>query len=406
MRIRAFRPLRPVPEHVARVASVPYDVVDLPEARALVVDNTISFLRVTRPDVDLADGVDSSSERAYEQAASSFLEFRRQHVLVREPCDSLYVYRLCAGGHEQHGIAACCHIDEYENGTIRKHERTKPHHENDRARLISALGAQTGPVLLAYRHRPSIRARIRAVEHGEPLFDFTSADGVRHTVWRVSEPGPLVRAFQEVPAAYIADGHHRTAGAVRVGRARSAANPAHTGAEPYNWFLSVLFSADQLRVLPYNRCVRDLNGHDVDSFLAELGRCAVVQVGAPAGPSGPGTASMYLDKTWYGLTWTAPPSADLLARLDVSWLQAQVLGPILGIEDPRQDDRIEFLGGSRGTRVLSERVDSGRAAVAFSMYPTSVSDLLDVADGGRIMPPKSTWFEPKLRSGLFVHTLS
>lgn len=405
MKLEPFRALRPQSDYAARVASVPYDVVDTEEACALGGQEPCSFLHVTRPEIDLAAGARPESPEAYAKAAENFERLQREGVLVREPAPVLYVYRQRMGTHVQHGLVGCCHIDAYENGVIRRHERTKPQHEDDRARLIDRLGANTGPIFLTYRGRPEIDALVRESETRAPLFEFTASDGVAHTVWRVREPGPLAAAFEAVPACYIADGHHRAAGAVRVGKARRAANPGHTGSEPYNWFLSVLFPASQLQILPYNRCVRDLNGLSATAFLAEVGRCVSLTEGVAPVPSVPHHAAMYLGGTWYGLSWSVEPGAAVPESLDVGVLQDRILAPILGIDDPRTNERISFVGGPRGIESLCRIVDGGAAAVAFSMFPTSVEQLLSVADSGAVMPPKSTWFEPKLRSGLFVHTL-
>jgi uncharacterized protein (DUF1015 family) len=309
------------------------------------------------------------------------------------------------GDHVQIGIAALCHIDDYEAGLIKKHEKTRRDKEDDRTRLIGTLSADTGPVFLTYRDQPAVDRIVHDAKQHSPLIDFTAPDGIRHTVWRIEHPTSLVEAFGHVPCAYVADGHHRTASAVRVGKERRAANPQHTGTEEYNWFLAVLFPATQLRILPYNRCVHDLRGHTPATFLTALaGAGFTIEDTSSTAPTAPGEVRMFLANQWHRVAWTPDPLADPISRLDVTVLQDRVLAPLLGIADPRTSKRIDFIGGIRGTGELEQRVKDGRAAIAFSMYPTTVDQLMDIADAGAIMPPKSTWFEPKLRSGLFIHT--
>ncbi|MBN1673672.1 MAG: DUF1015 domain-containing protein [Kiritimatiellae bacterium] len=407
MRISAFRALRPPAELAAQVAAPPYDVLDVAEAKALAQPGNASFLHITRPEVDLPADLASDSDQAYAKAQENFRRFREEGRLVREEQSCVYVYRQRMADHVQHGVVVRCHIEDYERDVIRRHERTKPQHENDRARLIAALRAHTGPVFMTYKPEPGLDRAVAGVEAGAPLFDFVAPDGIAHTVWRVPGGEPFVSAFDRVAACYIADGHHRAAGAVRVGRAERAANPAHTGHEPYNWFLAALFPADQLLILPYNRCVSSLNGLTKAGFLDRLAEHVAVAADGPGAPREPGRVGMYLGGVWYELSLPLADGAalDPLAALDVSVLQARVLDPILGIADPTRDPRIDFVGGIRGPAELVRRVDSGRAAVAFALYPTRIDQLLAVADAGRNMPPKSTWFEPKLRSGLLVHTL-
>jgi uncharacterized protein (DUF1015 family) len=325
-------------------------------------------------------------------------------VLVREAVPTIYLYRQQMGDHVQTGVVAVCHIEDYESDIIRKHEKTRKDKEDDRTRLIGTLRADTGPVFLTYRGRPEIDALVAAQTAQQPAVDYVAPDGIRHTLWRMQENDRLVQEFARVPLAYVADGHHRSASAARVGRELREANPNHTGAEDYNWFLCVLFPADQLRILPYNRVVGDLSGHSPEEFLAKVRGIFDVTESAPASPSAPENVSMFFAGRWIGLSWKADPSADPVSRLDVSVLQDRLLAPVLGIDDPRTSKRVDFVGGIRGTKELEERVASGRAVVAFSMYPTTVDQLIDIADAGQIMPPKSTWFEPKLRSGLFIHT--
>lgn len=403
MRIHPFSPLSPPPALAAQVAAVPYDVVDTDEARALAADNPNSFLHVTRPDIDLPAGAAAAEQ--YVRGRDQLARFVKVGTLVRSGSDSFYIYRQRLGAHSQSGLVACCHIEDYEQAVIKKHEHTRPDKEEDRAQHIRALDAQTGPVLLAYRDAEPVNTLVAAAEAADPLFDFAADDGVQHTVWLVPDSQAMTAAFEPVPAAYIADGHHRAASAAKVGAERRSQNAEDTGDEHYHRFLAVLFPASQLNVLAYNRVVKDLNGHAPGALLNVAEIAFDVSSGADPEPDGPGDIRMYLDGEWYQLQPRDVPADDPVAMLDVSVLQDQLLAPVLGIDDPRTSTRIEFVGGSRGVAALTESVDAGRAAVAFSMYPTSVDQLMAVADRGDVMPPKSTWFEPKLRSGLFVHTL-
>ncbi len=384
---------------------MPYDVVDRAEAAALAAGNPRSLLHVDRAEIDLPPETDPYSDAVYAKALENFSRLQEEGVLVRETGRVVYLYQQIMGNHVQTGIAALCHIDDYENNLIKKHEKTRKDKEDDRTRLIGTLSADTGPVFLTYRGREAIDRFVNEGKRATPLYDFTAPDGIRHTVWRIERAGELVDDFGRVPCAYVADGHHRTASAVRVGKERRAANPRHTGNEEYNWFLAVLFPGSQLRILPYNRCVQDLNGRREEELVEGL-KAGGFQVEAADGgtPPGPGEVRMYLGGKWLRVAWTPDAAADPIARLDVTVLQERVLAPLLGVDDPRTSKRIEFIGGIRGTGELERRVKEGRAAVAFSMYPTTVEQLMDIADAGAIMPPKSTWFEPKLRSGLFIHT--
>ena len=404
LKVRAFQGLSPKPELAAQVACVPYDVVNREEAAALAAGNPVSLMHVDRAEIGLPTETDPYSEIVYATAKKNLDGLVSSGALVREPGPTIYLYRQQMGDHVQTGMAAVCHIDDYENDIIRKHEKPRKDKEDDRTRLIGTLGADTGPVFLTYRGRPEIDALVAAQTSLPPDVDFVAPDGIRHTLWKMRETSPLAEAFAKVPLAYVADGHHRSASAARVGRERRAANPNHTGDEEYNWFLCVLFPADQLRILPYNRVVNDLNGHTPEEFLAKASKIFEITVGAPASPSAPGHVSMFFGGQWIGLSWKADPSADPVARLDVSVLQDRLLAPVLGIDDPRTSKRVDFVGGIRGTQELEDRVKTGQAAVAFSMFPVTVDQLMDIADAGQIMPPKSTWFEPKLRSGLFIHT--
>ena len=404
LRVRAFQGLSPKPELAADVACVPYDVVNLEEAAAMTTGNPNSLMHVDRAEIDLPPETDPYSDIVYSTAKKNLDGLVSSGVLVREPAPTIYLYRQQMGDHVQTGVAAVCHIDDYENDIIRKHEKTRKDKEDDRTRLIATLGADTGPVFLTYRGLPDIDALVAGQTSLAPAVDFEAPDGIRHSLWKVKETGLLEQAFANVPLAYVADGHHRSASAARVGRERRAANSNHTGTEDYNWFLCVLFPADQLRILPYNRIVTDLNGHSGEEFLAKVRESFDISENAPASPAKPGHVSMFFEGRWMGLSWKTDPSADPVSRLDVSVLQDRLLAPILGIDDPRTSKRIDFVGGIRGTPELEERVKNGRGAVAFSMFPVTVDQLMDIADAGQIMPPKSTWFEPKLRSGLFIHT--
>lgn len=404
LKVRAFQGLSPKPELAADVACVPYDVVNRAEAAALTAGNPNSLMHVDRAEIDLPPETDPYSDIVYATAKSNLEALVASGALIRESAPTIYLYRQQMGDHIQTGVAAVCHIDDYENDVIRKHEKTRKDKEDDRTRLIGTIGADTGPVFLTYRGRPEIDALVTAETALPPAVDFVAPDGIRHSLWRMQENAPLTREFSKIPLAYVADGHHRSASAARVGRERRAANPNHNGTEEYNWFLCVLFPADQLRILPYNRVVNDLNGHKPEEFLAKVREIFDVKEAAPATPTAPGQVSMFFGGRWLGLSWKAENDADPVSRLDVSVLQDRLLAPVLGIDDPRTSKRIDFVGGIRGTKELEERVTSGRAAVAFSMYPVTVDQLMDIADAGQIMPPKSTWFEPKLRSGLFIHT--
>jgi uncharacterized protein (DUF1015 family) len=389
----AFAALRPTPDTVARVAAVPYDVVNTDEARALAGDEPLSFLRVSRTYI--------YADEVYQRAADNFDRLRRAAPLVVEASPSLYVYRLHMDAHVQTGVAGCFSVDEYARDLIKKHEKTRPDKEDDRTRHILTLRAQTGPVFLTYRGSTSVDAIVDDVCAGSPLFDFTAVDGVRHVVWRATEAQALrlVAAFAAVPALYIADGHHRAASAWRTHQQLAAEGPGE-----HERFLAVAFPDQQMQVLPYNRVVRDLHGQTAEAFRAALATRVTLREGGPATPDRKGLVAMYLGGGWSTLDFGPTPAATSVeASLDVSRLQEAVLGPLLGIEDVRTDKRIDFVGGIRGTGALERLVDSGQFAVAFSHYPVSVDDLMRVSDAGGIMPPKSTWFEPKLRDGVLSH---
>ncbi len=403
MRIRAFQGLVPQPALAPEVACVPYDVVNTTEAAALAADKPRSLLHVDRAEIDLPGGTDPHADVVYAKANENFLKLQRDGVLGRESGPSLYVYQQQMGAHTQRGLVAVCHVEDYDAELIKKHEKTRRDKEDDRTRLIDTLSANTGPVFLTYRDEAAVTALVDAKVKEQPIHDFTAPDGIRHTVWRVTGGEEWIKAFGRVPVTYIADGHHRAASAARVARLRRERNPGHTGNEDYNWFLCVLFPASELKILPYNRIAFDLNGRTADAFLAEVKARFGLKDNAAPTPTAVGEVSMYLGGKWYGLRCAADANADPVARLDVSVLQDKLLAPLLGIDDPRTSKRVDFVGGIRGTGELVKRVDAD-GGVAFSLYPVTIAQLMDIADAGQIMPPKSTWFEPKLRSGFFIHT--
>ena len=405
--IRAFRALRPRPDLAARVASYPYDVLSSDEARELARGNDLSYLHVVKPEIDLPPDVGLYDDRVYAQGAKNLRRFMAEGVLIREAEPRLYVYQQRMGDHVQDSVVAACSCQEYADGLIKKHEFTRKDKEDDRTRHTSELNAND-PVFLTYRTRAEIDAIVATVKQDEPVYDFVADDGFGHTVWVVPAglTEPLITAFRQVPALYVADGHHRAASGARVGLERKAANPRHTGDEPYNYFMAAVFPADQLRIMDYNRVVKDLNGRTPEAFLAEIAGKFTVTADTPAKPEKPDQFGMYLGGRWYRLEAKpgSYPDDDPVKSLDVAILQENLLAPILGIADPRTDKRIDFVGGIRGIGELEKRVNAGWA-VAFALHPTSLNQLMAVADSGQVMPPKSTWFEPKLRSGLLVRTL-
>jgi uncharacterized protein (DUF1015 family) len=407
MRLHPFRALRPPPAIAGEVAAVPYDVVNREEAAALAAGNPQSFLHVGRPDIDLPADTDPYDARVYAQGRAALDAFLADGTLVRDGEPALYLYRLIMDGRQQVGIVGCVHVDDYEHDLIRKHEKTRKDKEDDRTRHVLTLNAHAEPVFLAYRPVAAVDALVAAATSAAPLYDFTAPDGVRHSLWKVAPADALVRAFAAVPLSYVADGHHRSASAWRAGKERRAANPQHTGDEEYNWFLAVLFPSDQLHILPYNRLVKDLNGLTPEQFRAKLGGLGRVERTTDPVPPVAGSFCVYLPGGWWRVTidQATIDARDPIGSLDVSLLQERVLTPLLGVGDPRTDKRIDFVGGIRGTGELERRVDSGEMAVGFSMHPTTMDQLLAVSDAGAIMPPKSTWFEPKLRSGLLVHEM-
>ncbi len=400
--VRPFCAIRPRPELAADIASVPYDVVNTDEARALAQGKPNSFLHVSRGEIDLPAATSPYADEVYTRAWETFEAFRSS-VLVQDRAPRLYVYRLRMGDHTQTGVAGAFSIDEYRRGLIVRHERTRKDKEDDRTRHITELRAQTGPVLLTFRDTSAATAAIDTVTSGTPLYDFVADDGVAHTVWQADEAqaAALQSALADVPQLYIADGHHRAASAARAQEALGA-EPDEEGA----FVLAVAFPDSQMRILPYHRVVKDLNGHIPEAFLTVLSQRFPMVAGAPT-PSRKGECGVFIRGKWYTLTLgdDSTDASDPIATLDVSRLQDQVLAPVLGIEDPRTDARIDFVGGIRGTAELERLVNTKKAEVAFSMYPVTLVELMAIADAGAIMPPKSTWFEPKLRDGLLIHEI-
>jgi uncharacterized protein (DUF1015 family) len=406
MQLRPFPALRPAtPDLARRIASLPYDVMDTEEARAMAAGNPDCFLHVVRSEIDLPVDTDSHADIVYRQARAALDALAQDGRLVQEREPSLYVYRQTMGQHRQTAVVACCRIDDYANNVILKHEKTRKDKEDDRTHHILATNANTGQVFLTYADDPAIDGLVAAETAHPPLYDFTAVDGIGHTVWKVTDAATLLAAFGTVPRAYIADGHHRSAASYRAGLERRAGDPNHTGSEEYNGFMACLFPASQLRILPYNRLLLSLNGLTPEQLLAEVSKRFDVSPTSAQAPAAPRASHLYLAGRWHRLAWKVDADASPVARLDVSVLQDRLLAPVLGIVDPRTDQRIAFVGGVRGTDELVRKVDGGQAAAAFSMYPTTVAEMMAIADAGQIMPPKSTWFEPKLRSGLLVHRL-
>ena len=400
-----FAALRPAPAAAAEVAAVPYDVVSTEEARALAAGNPLSFLHVSRPEIDLPPGADPHGPEVYQLAARNFDKLKTAAPLLVEDAPAFYIYRLTMGSHTQSGVAACFSIDEYDRGLIKKHEKTRPDKEDDRTRHMLAIRAQTGPVFLTYRASAAVDAVVARAIKRKPLFNITAADGVRHEVWRADarDHQAIVEGFAAIRALYIADGHHRAASAARARRAplqKAEGTRQKAEGDEADRVLAVAFPDNQMQVLPYNRVVKDLHGLTAAEFLASLKRRLTVRDGGPATPSRKGEIAIYLAGQWH--TIVMPAAA---VSLDVDLLQTTILEPILGIDDVRTDKRIDFVGGIRGTGELERLVDSGDFAVAFSLFPVSVDDLMRIADSGGIMPPKSTWFEPKLRDGLLSHLI-
>jgi uncharacterized protein (DUF1015 family) len=410
--IQPFRALRPPKNLAEKVAALPYDVMNVAEAREMAADNRYSFLHVSRPEIDLPAEIDCHDEPVYLQGQKNLADFIQQQVLIQDIQDCYYVYRQKMGGIMQTGLVVCASVDDYQSGVIKKHEHTRPDKEDDRVKHIDYLDANDEPVFYISRSCGEVEGIIEGVTNGPPEYDFISSDGVGHTVWIITDTiliSRLTELFAAIPNLYVADGHHRSAAAGRVRELRKENDPAHTGREEYNFFLTVIFPENQLNIMPYNRVVKDLNGQSPVELITQLkSHFDIVPAAQPVVPEKRHHYGMYLDGAWYHLhaRGTIVNEADTVDRLDVSILQNNVLAPLLGIHNPRTDKRIHFVGGIRGNDELVRLVDSGEYAVAFSLYPTSIRELIELADQDQIMPPKSTWFEPKLRSGLFIHKLS
>lgn len=410
--IKPFFCIRPEANVAHRVAALPYDVYNRSEAKAVASKDSLSFLNIDRAESQFPDDVDTYADCVYAKAAELLNARIADGTFVSDTTENYYIYELTMDGRTQTGIVACASIDDYLNNVIKKHENTRADKEEDRIRHVDTCNAQTGPIFLAYRKNETIYSVVAKTKQNPPLYDFTSEDGITHRVFVISDPADVsavADAFASIDSIYIADGHHRAASAVKVGVKRREAHPGYTGTEEFNFFLSVLFPEDELKILPYNRVVKDLNGLTKEAFLARIAQeFTVEELGTTAfQPTKKATFGMYLDDTWYCLTAneTLQSITDPVESLDVSLLQDYLLAPVLGIGDPRTDKRIDFIGGIRGLGELERRVATDMT-VAFSMYPTSIGELFAVSDAGRLMPPKSTWFEPKLRSGLFIHKLS
>ena len=409
--IRPFAGLRPAQGRAAEVIAPPYDVLSSDEARARAAGKPWSFLHISKPEIDLPAGTDPYSPQVYAKAAENLGLMIRKGVLTRDPAPCYYVYRLVMGNHAQTGLVAAASIAEYDLNRIRKHEHTQADKETDRVRQIDALNAQTGPVMVAYPSAPEVDGILARCSAGSPDADVTADGGVRHSLWLVRDAeiqGQLTRAFDAMSALYIADGHHRSAAASRVAAARRAANSRHTGEESYNWFLTVIFPHHQLQILDYNRVVAGLNGMEVEAFLARLRQSFSIGGSAmPVKPARPGEFGLYVARQWYRLAIhrNLIPADDPVARLDARLLSDHLLGPVLGITDLRRDKRIDYVGGIRGLGELEKRVNSGEMTAAFSLFPTSMEDTMAVAEARKVMPTKSTWFEPKLADGLVSHVL-
>lgn len=411
MRVKPFRGLRPRADLTSKVASPPYDVLSSEEAGQTARTNPFSFLHIIKPEIDLPDNTDPYSDQVYHKGRENLQRFIREGILVQDDSDAVYIYRLTWRGHVQSGYFCLSSVDDYDSGRIKKHELTRAKKETDRSTLIDVMNAQVGPVLLMYRANEKLDQILETSTQSEPDVDFSADDGIRHQLWIIKDSTAIQqieKGFAALDATYVADGHHRSAAASNVCRIRRGRNTTFTGEEPYNFFLSVIFPHDRLKILPYNRLITDLNGLDDDQFMARIKEnCTVVRRAAGDSVDEEHTFGMYMKGHWYQIT--ANPGSinpeDVLDRLDVNILMKLILKPILGITDPRTDPRIDFVGGMRGESELEKLVNSGAYKIAFSLFPTSVETLMEVADAGLIMPPKSTWFEPKLRSGMVSHLL-
>jgi uncharacterized protein (DUF1015 family) len=410
--LRPFKGYRPLAQHAAAVASKPYDVLNSDEARLEAQDKPLTFLHVGKPEIDLPLDVHLYDERVYLKGKENLERLIRDGILKEDPVPCLYVYAQTMSGHTQYGIVGCASVQEYLNDTIRKHELTRKDKEDDRTKHVKVTNAHSGPIFLTYHAQPAIDAAVRRVCANSPAYDFVTEDGIRHQLWVIADTATIAAitgAIGMVSHLYVADGHHRSAAAARVGKELADNNPHHRGDEEYNFFLAVLFPHNQLRILDYNRVVKDLNGKSAGQVLTEIGKnFDVIPAPGRYKPAQKGEYGMYLQGAWYILRAKVPllSVADPVERLDVSILQKHLLTPVLGIDDPRTSKRVDFVGGIRGLEELERRVNSGEMAVAFALHPTSIEELLAIADAGKIMPPKSTWFEPKLRDGVVVHMVS
>lgn len=408
---KPFRAYRPLPNFAKAVASRPYDVLSSAEAKTEAAGNPHSFLRVIKPEIELNDDINQYSDEVYQKGAEVFKSLISDGVFKQDDEPSFYVYRLTMDGRQQTGLVGCCHFEEYYSGKIKKHELTRTAKEDDRVRHVDSLNANAEPVFFSYRSNDSLEMVISEVISADPKYNFIADDGIQHELWVIGEESIKDRIeslFLEVPDLYVADGHHRTAAAARIGKKRKENNPTHTGDEAYNFFMAVLFSDNQLKIYDYNRVIKDLNGLTAFELIGKLNNSFKLldKSDQPIRPSKKGEFSVYLDKNWYHFAFPDQQRCnDPTKNLDVSYLSEEILEPLFDIMDQRKDERIDFVGGIRGLGELERRVDSGEMAIAFALYPVSMDELLEVADAGKIMPPKSTWFEPKLRSGLFVHEL-
>ena len=410
MKVRPFKAIRPAKDLADKVSSLPYDVYSEKEAREIVKNNPVSFLKIVRPETVFPEGTDPASEEVYIRARDMIDEGIKSGIMIEDDKPCFYIYREIMNGRAQTGLVACFSVDDYNRGSIKKHEHTRADKEDDRTRHIDICNAQTGLVFLAYRENDEAMNIIASHTSGKPVYEFTSIDGVKQKVWVVSEKSEveaIIRAFEPIESMYIADGHHRSASAAAVCGMRRKADPGHTGEEEYNYFMAVAFPENELLVMPYYRVVKDLNGLTSQEFVAKLEKCFTIEKKNLYGhePKRPHEVAMYLDGIWYKMVAREEIlKTDAIGSLDVSMLQENVLGPILGIDDPRTSDRIDFIGGIRGLAELEKRCREDMK-VAFAMHHTTVDELMRIADEGKVMPPKSTWFEPKLQSGLFVHRI-
>lgn len=399
--LKPFKAWRPQPKLASQIACVPYDVVNTQEAKELASGNALSFLNVIRPEIDLPENTSVYSSRVYEKGRENLNGLLSSNAFLQEEEESLYIYRLIMDGRSQAGIFGCVSVEDYNNNVIVKHERTRPDKEDDRTKHILTQQAHAEPVLMTFRDTASVATHMNEfMANNEPLYDFTSEDNIVHTIWKVDDNKPLVEAFKNIPNIYIADGHHRCASAARAAKEQAAQNKDHDGTEAYNFFPAVLVPMEQIEILAYNRIIFSIP----DNFLEQLQENFNLDKKAKPVPPKKGMISLYLNDSWYGITLKEPVKSDPASGLDISLLQDQILEPLLGIKDQRTDPNIDFVGGIRGTDELEKLVDNGEASLGISMYPTSIEELLEVSDAGLLMPPKSTWFEPKLRSGLLIHT--